>query len=229
MRVRMLAAHLLVFALPLTLFAQVKAVAVGCDSGHHWRASCNGEADCDAKLARHNCEAHGQCSSSSGSTASPVLSMRDTPTRVVMKSAIFGGFAGALAGSFKLNADSGAMAGAGAAVGAGAMMVYAAGKNRGDWSRTSTVAVAALGGAAVGAGVGLMADGKYEKGSPEDLAHKDQAGSMAAVGAGAGALVGFGLSTLATSQFAAAPRFRWIAQRVRVIDSGRRIGFTVLW
>jgi len=217
-------------ALPATLVAQTKAVGVGCDRGHHWTARCNGESDCDATLARHNCDAHGECGSSSGSyTNAPTLSLRDTPGRVVMKSAIFGGAMGALAGSFMLNADSGAMAGAGAAIGAGAMMAVATFQNRGEWSRTGSTVVGAIAGAAVGAGAGLIADGKYEKGSAEDLAHADQAGSMAAVGAGVGAVLGFTLNTLSTSRYATHPRFHRIAERVRVLDTGRRIGLSVLW
>lgn len=230
MRGRLFAIHLLALSLPVTLVAQVRSVGVGCDRGHHWRSPCNGESDCDAVLARHNCSAHGECRSSDGSPASiGRFSLDDTPSRVVVKSAIGGGFLGALAGSFKLNADSGAMAGAGAAIGAGVFMAMGVVKNRGDWSRTSATVVGAVAGAAIGAGTGLLADGKFKKGSAEDLATPDKAGSQAAVGAVIGASVGFTLNALATSQLRFAPRFRRIVNRVRFIESGRRFGIAVLW
>lgn len=232
MRGRVLVVHLLMFALPVALFGQtMRDVGVGCDRGHHWRANCDGEADCTRVLAAHNCSAHDEGCGSSGSSGSGVSAFKlsGSPSHVFAGSAILGGFGGALIGSLATSADSNAMAGAGAAIGFGATMAMGVLRNKSEWGRTSSTVVGAIGGAAIGAGTGAMADGKYKKGSSEDLAHKDQVAPQAAAGAVAGALLGFTLNTLATSQLNSSPRLRRVTQRVRVIDTGRRVGLTVLW
>lgn len=232
MRGRVLVVHLLMFALPGALFGQtMRNVAVGCDRGHHWRANCDGEADCTRVLAAHNCSAHGEGCGSSESSGSGVSvpSLSGSPGHVILASAILGGFGGALIGSLGTSADSNSMAGPGAAIGFGTSMALGVLRNRNDWGRASSTAVGAIGGAAIGAGTGAIADGKYEKGSPEDLAHKDQVAPQATAGAVAGALLGFTLDALATSQFNRSPRLRRLSQRVRVIDTGRRFGLTVAW
>lgn len=231
MRGRVLVVHLLMFALPVSLSAQtMKNVGVGCDRGHHWTARCDGEADCDRVLAAHNCSAHGECSSSGGASSGlAAFRLSGSPGHVLAGSVILGGFGGALIGSLGTNADSNSMAGPGAAIGFGATMALGVLKNRRDWGRASSTVVGAIGGAAIGAGTGAMADGKYKKGSPEDLAHKDQVTPQATAGAVAGAVLGFTLNTLATSRFNRSPRLRGIAERVNVIDTGRRVGLTVRW
>lgn len=232
MRGRVLVVHLLMFALPVALFGQtMRDVAVGCDRGHHWRSRCDGEADCTRVLAAHNCSAHGEGCGSSGSSGSGVgaFTLSGSPEHVLAGSAILGGFGGALLGSLGTSADGNSMAGAGAAIGFGATMAMGVLRNKSEWGRTSSTVVGAIGGAAIGAGTGAMADGKYKKGSAEDLAHKDQVAPQATAGAVAGAVLGFTLNTLAASQFNSNPRLRRFTQRVRVVETGRRVGFAVLW
>ena len=232
MRGRVLVVSLLMFALPVGLFGQnVREVAVGCDRGHHWRSPCDGNADCTRVLAAHNCSAHGEGCGSSESSGSGVSmpSLAGSPAHVIVAGAVLGGFGGALIGSLGTSADSNSMAGAGAAIGFGTAMAMGVLRNKSEWGRASSTVVGAIGGAAIGAGTGAMADGKYKKGSADDLAHKDQVAPQATAGAVAGAVLGFTLNTLATSQFNRNPRLRRITQRIRVIDSGRRVGLTVLW
>lgn len=232
MRGRVLVVHLLMFALPVTLLGQsMRNVAVGCDRGHHWRANCDGESDCTRVLSAHNCDAHGEGCSGSGSSGSGISapSLSGSPARVIVAGAILGGFGGALIGSLGTSPNGNSMAGPGAAIGFGASMALGVLRNKNEWGRASSTVVGAIGGAAIGAGTGAMADGKYEKGSPEDLAHKDQVAPQATAGAVAGALLGFTLNTLATSRFNRSPRLRGIAERVNIIDTGRRVGLTVRW
>ena len=230
MRGRILVIHLLVLALPHTLIAQTRAVGVGCDTGHHWRARCDGEADCDRVLAAHNCSAHGICGSndSNGSSASRI-SLQGSPGRAVFQSAILGGFVGALVGSFGQTADSANLAGAGAAIGTGVWLGMATFANRSSWSRTASTVNGAIAGAAVGVGAGVMADGTFKKGSPEDLATPSKVGTDALVGAGVGATVGF---LFPSAGLALAPPLRRLTHpdgRVRVINRGRRIGLRISW
>lgn len=230
MRAQMIVLHLLAFTLPHTLIAQTKAVGVGCDTGHHWTARCDGQADCDRVLAAHNCSAHGICGSGGSSSSSASrISMKGSPGRAFVQSAVLGGLVGAMLGSFSTNADSGAQAGAGAAIGAGAWLGMSTLANRSDWSRAGSAVTGAAAGALIGAGVGVMADGKLKKGSPEDLATPSKVGTDAAIGAAVGATTGFLFPRAGMALF---PPLRGLtnpAGRFSLINRGRRVGVRISW
>ena len=97
-----------------------------------------------------------------------------------------------------------------------------------NWSRLTSATIGAIGGGAVGAGVGRLADGKIVTGSMEDTA-KSKVPIYAAYGAAATALTGFvfpksGLSRIPPFRAMMRPR-----SKVKMIQRGDRLGMRILW
>jgi hypothetical protein len=183
--------------------------------------------------SRGACDAWGQayipagyrCRQGGSSTASS-FTLRGSPARVTAQSVIVGGFVGAVLGSLAPKADTTANGywDAGAAAGTGLILSIGLLKNR-NWSRAGSAVAGAIAGAAAGAAVGIHSDGEILPGSPQDLSTPSKVGPDAAVGAAAGAVIGFAFPK---SSFTSVPGLRGRGA-MRVINTSRRFGINITW
>ena len=213
-------------ALPIST---ATARGVSCNTGHFWNRDCNGTAECDRIWAEHIADEHSGGASNPGSANAtyPVFSWRGSPSKAFVEAIVFGAPVGALLGSVATDVNGRNQAPIGAALGGSLSLAISALANP-QWSRAAKAGVGALAGAGMGASIGSYLDGQVVTGSAEDITAKKKVGTYAAVGAGAGSLLG--LTPDSEMRF-----FRALnavlrpGRRVALLQRGNNVGANIEW
>lgn len=209
------------------------ALAQGRDKGvfcskHGNVGSCDGTTECDRLWAQHVRDYHRGDGDGLDNVVAANFSPKGTPVNLVVRSALLGGFSGALAGSLVMVNDTTSQALAGALGGAGLFLTAGVISNRGAWGLVASPVLGAASGAMLGASVGKFGE-KSDDGTPEATKEQEHTTSLTTAGAVAGAVVGLAFPIV--SKQLGWPGAEWFAPggRATLLGGSRRLGLSISW